>query len=395
MFRGQAPLHIPTDYQEGYEKARRLAPEMAENYIRHTLIGDPLGEAAAEDLRALGEAESSRLIKAAMNQEGEEALRNAPESLRKFFEDAGTPPDWLDYSALAPAIRLFHRNSWVVLVAFVAGVLIEGFTTNIAKSFFITGRLRDAGAKRLSQNNRHMMEIFLPGGLQRYGEGWKLSVRIRIVHARLRQLLNDSDDWDSDAWGVPISAAQLGFAISSFSARLLKHMKTLGIDYDAEEYDSFMDLWRYTGHLMGIPETILYRNADEALKLYDVGLTCEPTSIESIVLAHSLVQSAPLIVGVTDSQERRKMADNLYRLSKGLVGEETAQQLNFPAVSSFGAVWWFKMEQRHKNFLGKLPFWQDSSLSRFVTLMESSQYDEGGIRYNLPDRTYAELSRDW
>ena len=64
--------------------------------------------------------------------------------------------EWLDYAAFAPAVRMFHRNSGVVLAAFVAGVLIEGFTTNIAKSFFITGRVRDQGVRRLGQNNRHM-----------------------------------------------------------------------------------------------------------------------------------------------------------------------------------------------------------------------------------------------
>ena len=68
----------------------------------------------------------------------------------------------------------FTGNSQVVLAAFVAGVLIEGFTTNIAKAFFITGRVRDQGVRRLGQNNRHMMEIFLPGGLYRDGDGWKL-----------------------------------------------------------------------------------------------------------------------------------------------------------------------------------------------------------------------------
>ena len=162
---------------------------------------------------------------------------------------------------------MFHRNSQLILAAFVAGVLIEGFTTNIAKSFLITGRVRDQGVRRLGQNNRHMMEIFLPGGLNRYGEGWKLSVRIRIVHARVRQLLNKSEDWDIEAWGVPLSAAHLGYAISSFLARLLKHMKTLGANYSDEEHDSFMAVWRYSGYLMGIPETILYRDADEALKL--------------------------------------------------------------------------------------------------------------------------------
>ncbi len=270
-------MFIPTDYRQGYEKARAVAPAIADKYIAHTLIGDALGEAMAKDLRAFSPAEARRLIEAAMNEEGEEALRNAPASLREFFRDAETTPEWLDYAAFAPSVRMFHRNSPLILAAFVAGVLIEGFTTNIAKSFHITGRVRDQGVRRLGQNNRHMTEIFLPNGMYRYGDGWKLSVRLRIVHARIRNLLSNSeDDWDTEAWGLPISAAHLGYAVSAFSARLLKHMKTLGAKYDDEEYASFMAVWRYSGYLMGIPETILFHEADDALELYDIGHMCEP-----------------------------------------------------------------------------------------------------------------------
>ncbi len=389
---------IPTDYSPGYEKARAIAPDIADKYLAHTLIGDPLAEELAEDLAEFSPKESAKLIQATMNEEGEEALRNAPDSLRKFFKEAETQPEWLDYSAFAPAVRMFFRNSQVTLAAFVAGVLVEGFTTNIAKSFFITGRVRDQGVRRLGQNNRHMMEIFLPGGLYRYGDGWKLSVRIRIVHARLRLLLNGSEDWDTEAWGTPISAAHLGYAISAFSARLLKHMKTLGADYTDEEYNSFMAVWRYSGYLMGIPETILFRDADEALRLWEIALMCEPDPpLESIVMAHSLVNSAPLIAGMTGPEERRNLAKYVYKLSRGLIGREFSDSLMYPPISSFGAVWWFRMQQRYGNVLSKLfrGRRQDSNFTRFTSLLDTSLFDEEGIRYTLPDHVYAEESHSW
>ena len=391
-------MNIPTDYHQGYEKAHAVAPDIADQYVAHTLIGDPLAEAMTEDLAEFSSEESMRLIEAAMNQEGEEALKDAPDSLRRFFKEAETLPEWLDYAAFAPGVRMFHRNSQVILGAFVAGVLIEGFTTNIAKSFFITGRVRDQGIRRLGQNNRHMMEIFLPGGLYRHGDGWKLSVRIRIVHARLRYLLNNSEEWDAEAWGAPISAAHLGYAISAFSARLLLHMKTLGAEYNDEEYASFMDVWRYSGHLMGIPQTILFQDAEEALKLYDIGLICEPTyQIESIVMAHALVNSAPLIAGMAEPEARRSLARYVYRVSRGLIGKETADSLMYPPLSSFGVVTWFKLQQRYDHILGKLFLGrrQENNFTRFTSLLETSLFDEEGIRYTLPDHVYAEESTTW
>ena len=391
-------MNIPTDYTQGYGKARAVEPDLADKYVAHTLIGDPVGEAMMEDLSELGAGEQRRLIEEAMSNGSGDALRDAPASLREFFGEAEALPEWLDYSAFAPGVRMFHRNSQVILAAFVAGVLIEGFTTNIAKSFFITGRVRDQGVRRLGQNNRHMMEIFLPGGLYRDGDGWKLSLRIRLVHAQLRRLLHNSEDWDAEAWGEPISAAHLGFAISAFSARLLKHMKTLGASYSDEEYASFMAVWRYAGYLMGIPESILFRDADEALKLYDVGIVCEPDApIESVVMAHSLVNSAALIAGMTEPDARRHLARYVYRISRGLIGKGTADSLMYPQLSSFGVVEWFRVQQRYGPILGKLlpGRREDSNFARFTSLLDASLFDEEGIRYALPDHVYAEESSKW
>ena len=392
-------LTIPTDYTAGYENARKRAPDVADNYMAHTQIGDPLGEAMVRDLAELGSAESRRLLEAAMNQEGDEALRNAPASLHAFFEDAEKLPDWLNYADFASGVRMFHRNSSMILAAFVAGVLIEEFTTNIAKSFFITGRVRDQGSRRLGQNNRHMMEIFLPGGLYRHGDGWKLSVRIRIVHAQIRQLLLDSDDWDYEAWGLPVSGAHLGFAVSTFSARLLQHMKTLGAKYSDEEYASFMAVWRYAGYLMGIPESILFHDADEALELYDIGHMCEPDApIESV--GHGTCSGK---LGAIDRRKDRAGGPP----ASGSICVPCFQQSNRKTagrcadVSVALLIWRLSGGSRCSSvmavsFASCCPGrHESSSYARFTALLEISTFDESGIKYNLPDHVYAEESDQW
>ena len=220
-------MKIPSDYTTGYERACALDPEMASNYIAHTVIGDPEADAAVEQLSALDPQDAERFIRAGMDQNDDD-LVGAPPALRELFENLKSPPPWVDPSGFMPGIRMFHRNSQLVLGAFVGGTLIEGFSTNISKTFFITGRVRDQGVRRLKQNNRHIVEIFMPGGLKEGGDGWKLSLRIRLIHAQVRRLLNNSPEWDAEAWGTPISAAHMGYAITAFSARLAGHLTRLG-----------------------------------------------------------------------------------------------------------------------------------------------------------------------
>ena len=394
----ELPATIPTDYRAGYETARELAPETAANYVTHTLIGDPLADAMMEDLAGVSRQEQALLFQAALLERDWDSLTDVPCSARGFFEGAEKVPEWVDFDSFLPGVRMFHRNSHLILGAFVGGTLVEGFATNISKAFFISGRVRDQGVRRLRQNNRHMIEIFMPGGLTRDGDGWKLSVRIRLVHAQLRRLLSNSDEWDHEAWGLPISSAHLGYAITSFSARLLDHMKRLGAKYSEEERDSFLSIWRYTGHVMGIPSSILFRDEEDARHLRRIGSMCEPSpSAESIVMANALINSAPLVIGVTDPPERRKLAGYVFKVSRALIGNTLADQLMFPPDPTYGALFIFRMKERYKRLLANLgrksP--DDSNFFRFVSLLESSVLEETGISYRLPDHIYSEESSQW
>lgn len=391
-------MKIPSDYIQGHQSARAVNPEMADNYVAHTMVGDPDADALVEELAPLGQAQSARLINAAMTMKDMTALLDAPPILMDFFEKAARPPAWVDLGEFDPGVRMFHRNSQLVLGAFVGGVLVEGFSTNISKSFFITGRLRDQGVRRLQQNNRHIIEIFFPNGLAIDGDGWRLSVRIRLVHAQVRRLLQDSGEWDTDAWGVPLSSAHMGYSVAAFSARLLKHMKSLGAVFNGEERESFMAVWRYTGYLMGIPETILYQSEEDALELFGIARMCEPTpDYESIAMANSLVNSAPLVIGISEPAERRHLAKYVYSVSRPLIGNRLADELEYPWTPTFGVLAWFRLQNRFQKlseeFVPRLLHRASSSnFKNFTSLLQAAAYDDAGISYRLPDHAYAEES---
>lgn len=263
---------------------------------------------------------------------------------------------------------------------------------------FITGRLRAQGVRRLKQNNRQMVEIFMPGGLERDGDGWRLCVRVRLIHAQVRRLLNISENWDTEVWGTPLSSAHMGYAITAFSARLVRHMRRLGAVFNDEEKESFIAAWRYAGHLMGIPEGILFRDEEHALRIFEIGNICEPEiEEESVIMANALINSAPLVIGVTDTEARRHLVRYVYSVSRALIGDPLADRLNFPRHSSFGVLPWFRFQKRYQYTLGRIfpRFRQGHRFDRFTGLLEASIYDEAGISYSLPDHVYAEESRLW
>ena len=389
-------LQFPSAYVEGYRKARRYDQALADSYIRHTTVGDPALDSVMEEVSSLPPHQLHRHIQAGIDQQ-EEGLRAAPQALRDFFENLEDPP-WFDYEALRPGIRAFHLNTTKILVAFVTGVLIEGFATMIAKSFATTGRVLSplTARRRLMQNNRHLLEVFFPGGLRRDGDGWKLSMRLRFVHARVRNLLANSDAWDFDSWGTPISAAHLGFAITVFSMRLLQHSVSVGAKFTEEEKESVLNVWRYTGHVMGVPEAILFSSEKHARKIFDVAHLCEPTpDSDSATMANALVEAIPLTAGIEDPEEQIAVKDLAYRLSRSLIGNRLADQLQFPKTNTFGVLFGYRLKQRFQHLLKSQQLIRSEN---FCQMLEISVYDEavlGAMSYRMPDHVRASKSSPW
>ena len=237
------------------------------------------------------------------------------------------------------------------------------------------------------------MEIFYPLGLQRENDGWKLSTRIRFVHSRIRCLLAKSKVWEHETWGSPVSAAHLGFALSVFSMRLLEYSKAVGAQFTKEEEKSVLDIWRYSGYLMGIPEAILYASAEDAKKIYKISYLMEPPpDKDSIAVANLLITSIPKIANIEDEKECNRLVHLAYTLSRALIGNRLANGFNFPMTSTLGTLFMYRMRQRAMRLLSDT---QSVRSKNFTQLLEISVYDERGLSYKMPNHVYSSQSDQW
>ena len=111
----------------------------------------------------------------------------------------------------------------------------------------------------------------------------------------------------------------------------MEHVASLGGDFTQEEREAYVHVWRYSGLLMGIPEEVLFHDEASALRMFDVGRMCEPPpGLDAIIMANSLINSAPMVIGITEPVQRQKLADFAYRISRGLIGDEIADAFRFP-----------------------------------------------------------------
>ncbi len=388
-------MEVPKAFLAGYETARERDPELAETYIRHTTVGDPLADRVAHDLSLHKPGEVHSILAKAL-ESPESVGPGMPDSVREFVAHALDVPDWFDSEIARVASRAFLRNSDIVLEGLVGGSIVEGFSTLISKSFRIRGRVVSAGVRRLKANGMQLVEQYLPGGMEPAGDGWRLTLRVRLVHARSRHLISQSDEWDSEEYGVPISAAHLLLAAGAFSGRLMRHVAALGGDFSREEREAYVHVWRYTARLMGIPEEILFHDEASACHAFEIGSLCEPPAdLDAIIMANSIVESAPVIVGVTEPVERKKLARVVTQASRELIGDELADQFMFPRRRNVLAR--LRLRHRARNLLRKvLPRASaKGDLGRFEYLMDFASYDTAAFSYRLPTAVYDEDSAEW
>ncbi len=390
---------IPSAYTNGYAKACLHDQAAADNYIRHTTIGDPELDPVMEELSALSQADLHKFVRAGVEQESD-VLRTAPKVLRDFFDKVDPPPPpWVDFESFKPGMRAFHENMSNMLIAYAIGSAVEGFSTLVSKSFSITGRVTGLGAgaeRRLRQNNRHMIEVYYPGGLRRDGDGWKVSTRIRFIHAQMRRLLAESDTWNFDAWGVPLSAAHVGgIALYTFSIRQFEHAISMGAKVSQEQKDSIVRIWRYAGYLLGVPEAILFKNEKEARKIYEIGHLCEPPPDDDAVgVANAVFKAIPAMAGLTEEAQIKGMQRYAYRLSRSLIGNELADRYQYPNTirSRTLVLAYYRMRNRLIQLMKKRQFLKQEA---FGQIFESAQYDKGGLSYKMPDHVRATQQSPW
>lgn len=337
-----------------------------------------------------------RLIDAAMKRD-EGGLRDAPAALRDFFDALESPPPFeFDPEKARIGARAFHRYSDLFFVGLVLASLITGLSEGLAKGFYLTGRTA-GNLRRVKQNTRHLVDITLPGGLDRLGDGWKLTIRIRLIHAQVRQLLLNSGEWDVRAQGLPLNMAHMALASTGFSAINLQAVRMLGLRLTDEERDGFMHIWRYVAWLLGVPDRLLFRTEDDALHLRRIAQLCElPPGPIAVEVAHGYINTVPELLGVTDPAKRKKLMSVLLKTSRALIGHDLADAFGYPKASTFGVLRLVRIQRRLQIIRSNIvPGADPHSLANFAGMLQRSVYDDAGISYRMPDAVKDTESSRW
>ena len=200
--------------------------------------------------------------------QGLDQLPHEIPELREFFAQVETAPTWLDQHKMNIAIQFMHRlgaNSTFILrdLALMTGYQYPGFN----QPLILTGALSQYAGKRMAETHKWWLDITQPNAFERFNGGFTSTLFVRFIHALVRYQLHQSQDWDTEMWGIPINQYDQAMTNIAFSGVLLLGLRGIGIFPSKTEVDAMLHFWKYTGWLMGVNEKWLIDKEAEGWKL--------------------------------------------------------------------------------------------------------------------------------
>jgi hypothetical protein len=360
---------FPTRYTE-LVNVRARHGHRADQVAAYFARGDDPADAVVDLFNRLAPNRGKRLFDRALEQ-GIAAVPDAPDVLRALFAQVEETPIWVNPGLLELGSRTQLRCGilWSVTLACSCLPLSYRSAAGIKPLVFSEQFIRRS-VRRLSETNRFLVETCSPDGLAQRGPGWKVTLRVRLMHAQMRRLLRRGKQrpWNEAAWGVPINQVDLAATQLLFSISSLQHLRRLGFHFSPLESESVMHLWRYAGHLLGIVPELLPATETEGAVLKELLLDVAggpdadspklTDALMSTAMPWLIVAALPWLVPVGDDPAagrahgrlarlghglarflglhgrpeatRRQLAHFCYGLSHGILGNRVAQDLHYP-----------------------------------------------------------------
>lgn len=193
--------------------------------------------------------------------------------LGELWDQVNAVPDWVDWPQIARGQDVFYRYGIGNLTGLFYQSLLGGQAfPRIVETLARTGGFSVKVARgRLFETTQWVLQCtrslddVKPGG-----EGWDSTVRVRLLHAMVRQRIlklaaTRPEYYSVEEAGIPINDFHSILTMLGFSASLIwRSLPAQGIYMTSQEQDDFMALWRYVGYVIGCPVTPYLETREKA-----------------------------------------------------------------------------------------------------------------------------------
>ncbi len=365
---------------------------------RKRAVVDPFADDIVRQLIEKNETSEVNHLFESITKDSDKIPDKFPKEIHEYFEKSAALPEWADQDLIALGQQIYIRHGiWISLLLSYKSLPECYACAKGAEVLYKTARLNedhgslDTFSRRIAETAQFVMFVMLPGGLSENGRGVRSAQKVRLIHAIIRYYLW-KENWDVDNYDQPVNHEDQAGTLMSFSALILEGLKEIGIEFTPAEKEAYIHCWRVVGHLVGLEDDIIPKNAEDALKQGYAILDHQiAESDHSKILTKALIDfqdsiSPPFMRGSEDIAMLRLM-----------MGDEISDLLGVPACEKERVE---KLRKRLK-FITKITETLDKSLVfsmviQFVSrillhLTLKSMTKSNVINFYLPKS----LTKDW
>jgi hypothetical protein len=241
-------------------------------------IGDPMAdEVVLAEVRGDSTHGAASILAALTN-----SLRDLDDSpvVAGWVNRVESTPPWIDDEMVARGQDVFAEWSLDIVTSLFCASL--PFAYAAAQGVEVLERISlladpKTVARRIAETGQMLLDVSEQGALAPGGRGHRTARIVRLLHAVIRVRLTmttppssanpASVPWDSEVFGVPINQEDLLGTLLSFTSVVFRAFDNMGIPFELEAQESYLQLWAAIGDLLGIASAeFVVRPADaEAL----------------------------------------------------------------------------------------------------------------------------------
>ena len=231
-------------------------------------LGDPPADAVVAELFAGDEVGAvNRLMKTLIANDGAPPAK-LPRVVRDYLDDTDDLPSWADAERIEIGERFFERHGPACVMSLACASLPACYAARRGVQVLsLTARLQSDPVRRIGETAQLTLDCMAPGGLAPGGRGVRDAQKVRLMHAAVRHLVQESDLYDTE-WGVPVNQEDLAGTLMTFSIVVLDSIAKLGTTFSEEEADAYFHSWNCVGHVLGVDERLIVHTIDEGRDLW-------------------------------------------------------------------------------------------------------------------------------
>lgn len=316
-------------------------PELVERLLRGTTEGDPAADSLAREFQQMpggaGWEILDRVLRDGLGALGDE---EASAELREVVSLGFDPPDWVDLDLVDAGALAYWRSGGINLgLTLLCGSLAYGYqSARLTRPLAATGRLTKMAPRRLQETSRWFGIATRPGALRPGASGVRATIKLRLVHALVRNHLIDSDAWRMEEWGIPISAADsLATALGGFMLVPVRAMRDLGVRFSPADLEAMAHQWTWIATLMGVPDYLRPASYGEAREMVDAALSLDggpnedsPKLMTALLRHGAAMPFEAQLRGPISGPALKLKASVIGGFTRRWMGDEMADRLGVP-----------------------------------------------------------------